>query len=192
MKSYSIKELLHELLDKTIELAKQKDISVEADFTHIYNDNIKTNKERFTKAIYAVLENAINYTPNGGHISFNARQGSNVGGNKIRYVFTVKDNGIGMSKEFLSHVFDEFAREKDTTNSKVSGSGLGLTISKNILQSTGGDIIINSELDKGTEVIMVAVLNVDDNTTNNNSIDLLNEPSGDSLLMVNNLKIQGF
>lgn len=159
--SYSLNDLANEIINKANNLAKDKNISIVYDNSGIIDDKVKTNKERFEMVIYSVLENAVIYTPNNGHVSLSIRQGSALGNNKIRYVFTVKDDGVGMSNEFLQHIFDPFAREKDTTHSGQSRTGLGLTIAKNILESTGGGIIVNSKVNEGTEVIMIAMLEAD-------------------------------
>lgn len=155
---YSLKELSKELFDEINLIAKPKNITLTYDDSRVVNDIVKTNKERFHQVMYAVLENAVLYTPAGGNVSFTISQGSKVGSEKHRYVFTVKDNGVGMSEDFLRHLFDPFSREKDTTHSGIAGAGLGLLTAKNILESTGGGIVVQSQQDKGTEVTMIAML----------------------------------
>lgn len=170
---YSLKSLINELLNEANAIANSKNITITVDDSKVLEDKVKVNKDRFHQVIFSVLENAILYTPNGGKIDFAINPGSNVSANKKRYVFTVTDNGVGMSEDFLQHVFDPFSREHDTTHSGIAGAGLGLIIVKNILESTGGGIFIQSEEGIGTKVTMIAMLNIVDD----NSIDFKTDES---------------
>ncbi len=97
-----------------------------------------------------VIGNAIKYTPQGGHIYFAAEELEPDRMDVSRYMFTVRDNGIGMSKEFLSKVFDPFVRADDYRTTRVEGTGLGMAIALNIACMMNGNITVNSEEGKGT------------------------------------------
>lgn len=164
-KSYSLNKLVNELVAEIKVITEPKHINVTVDTSEVINDMVQTNKDRFHQVMYAVLENAALYTQEGGNISFTVRQGSKLSSGKNRYVFKVKDDGVGMSEDFLQHLFDPFSREKDTTHSGIAGAGLGLLTAKNILESTGGGIVVQSKHGEGTEVTMVAMLYGDDKSS---------------------------
>ncbi len=106
------------------------------------------------QVILNVLSNAIKYTSPGGHVDFFVTQKEDMD-DKAVYSFTVTDNGLGMTKEFLDRIFEEFARENTATVSGVEGTGLGMSIVKRILDFMGGTIDIQSEKGKGTRVEVV-------------------------------------
>jgi len=97
-----------------------------------------------------LMSNAIKYTPEGGKISLFFKEYPCEREGYGLYVNTISDNGIGMSKEFLEHIFDSFSRERNTTESRVIGSGLGMSIVKRLVDLLGGKIEVESELGKGT------------------------------------------
>ena len=99
-----------------------------------------------------IIGNAIKYTPEGGSIVYTVRQTASEDG-YATYECSCKDNGLGMSKEFLAKVFDAFERETTSKTSKIEGSGLGLAITKRLVDAMGGTISCRSELGKGTEFI---------------------------------------
>lgn len=184
--TYSLNALTKEVISKVDNVAKEKNITISFDDSGVIDDVVKTNKERFESVIYSVLENAVIYTPKDGHVWITFRQGSNVSEDRVRYVFTIKDDGIGMPKEFLQHIFDPFSREKDTTNTGDARTGLGLSITKNILEATGGGIVVNSAPNKGTEVTMVAMLHVANGKSKNK--ELLDSSTKKDICHFNNNK----
>jgi len=99
-----------------------------------------------------ILSNALKYTPEGGNISLFMDELPSEKENHGIYVMTISDTGIGMSKEFVQHVFDNFSREKNTTESKIAGTGLGMPIVKKLVELMGGVIEVDSEPNKGTTV----------------------------------------
>ena len=119
--------------------------TVDVQHNHIVCDVTKT-QEIFTN----IISNAVKYTPPGGKISIRTRELPCEKEGYINIQSVVEDTGIGMSKEFLPHLFDSFARERDTTISGVSGTGLGMAIVKSLTDLMGGTIEVTSELGKGT------------------------------------------
>ena len=97
-----------------------------------------------------LMGNAVKYTPAGGIVSFCITQNTNFKHGWGDYVFTVKDNGIGMSQEFVKHIFEPFERESTATRSGIQGAGLGMPITKNIVDMMGGEITVESEVGKGS------------------------------------------
>jgi CheY-like chemotaxis protein/anti-sigma regulatory factor (Ser/Thr protein kinase) len=97
-----------------------------------------------------LISNAYKFTPEGGTVSVILTEGTRKG-EKADYVLRVRDNGIGMSKEFASRVFDSFERERTSTVSNVQGTGLGMAITRSIVDMMGGTIEVETEQGKGTE-----------------------------------------
>ncbi len=114
---------------------------------HVYCDSI-----RFNQILLNLLGNAIKFTPEGGSIcAVLYEERSPQGDNKVRVHLRVKDTGIGMSKEFREHIFESFSREDSSRVQKTEGSGLGMAITKYIVDAMGGTIEVESELGVGTE-----------------------------------------
>ena len=107
---------------------------------------------RINQILLNILSNAIKYTPDGGRVDYTLERLTADDADHVRLRFTVADNGIGMSKEFLETIFDSFSRERSSTVSGIQGTGLGMAIAKRILDAMHGTIEITSELGKGTTV----------------------------------------
>ncbi|MDO4962005.1 MAG: ATP-binding protein [Eubacteriales bacterium] len=97
-----------------------------------------------------IISNAVKYTPEGGTIRISMHEIEPTKPGHARYKTEISDTGIGMSEEFLPHIFDEFTRERTSTESKVQGTGLGMAITKKLVDLMGGEIFVESELGKGT------------------------------------------
>ena len=120
---------------------------------HIRHKYAICDKTRLQEIQLNIVSNAIKYTPSGHtiHISLNEAASDD---KQAQYVFTCTDTGIGMSEEFLSHIFEEFSREHTSTETRVAGTGLGLPIVKSLVDRMGGTIEVESEEGKGTRFIM--------------------------------------
>ena len=112
--------------------------------------SIIVDKMRFTQVFYNLLSNAAKYTPEGGKVEFSSESIKAKNG-KLGIRFYVKDNGIGMSKEYLKILFEPFTQENREQRSEQKGTGLGLAIVKQIVDLTGGTVSVKSEINKGTE-----------------------------------------
>jgi len=132
-------------------LTLQVENSVQDD--RVFADTLKLNQ-----VLINILGNAVKFTPAGGLIYFTARQESLPAEGCGKYVFTVRDTGIGMSKEFQQHIFEPFERETTSTLSQTEGTGLGMTISKNLMELMGGEITLESEQGKGTTFTVSLIL----------------------------------
>ena len=132
--------------------AKAKGVKVEywsdIKYPYIYQDVIHT-----TDNVMNILTNAVKYTPRGGKIRFGLKQEKSALDNECLVSFICEDTGIGISPEFLPYICKSFAREDNQVNAEIPSAGLGLCISKNLLDLMGGTIEIKSELGKGTTVI---------------------------------------
>ncbi len=111
---------------------------------------ISVDKMRFNQIFFNLLSNAVKFTPEGGDVWFTVDNIEAENG-KLQVLFTVRDNGIGMSEEFQTRLFEPFAREHSQLNSKATGTGLGLAIVKSLVEAMGGTITVESKLGKGSE-----------------------------------------
>ncbi len=132
--------------------AKQQDLYI--DTQNVVHEDIITDKLRLNQVLLNIVSNAIKFTPVGGMINIRVTENPCEREGYASYSFSVRDNGIGMSEEFQNHIFDAFAREQTSTKSGIQGSGLGMAISKNIIDMMGGTITVNSEAGKGSEFIV--------------------------------------
>ena len=133
-------------------VAKQHDFYI--DTQNVIHEDIITDKLRLNQVLLNIVGNAVKFTPAGGMINIRVEEKPSSRVGFATYIFSVKDNGIGISKEFQSDIFEAFAREQTTTKSGIQGTGLGMAISKNIVDMMGGTIKVNSELGKGSEFIV--------------------------------------
>ena len=135
------------ILNQSVETRRQR-FRVEAE--HIDHEKVIGDNVRLTQVFMNILSNAVKFTPEGGTIGLHILETGSRQPGTGEYVFTFTDTGIGMSPEFVEHVFDTFTRAKDATVSKVEGTGLGMAIARNLVEMMGGTIRCESELGKGT------------------------------------------
>ena len=150
----SLSDVLHDL--KTIISgqihAKQLDLYMDA--MDVTNEDVYCDKTRLNQVLLNLLSNAVKFTPAGGTVSVRLKQlPGTVRGSEL-YEIRVKDNGIGMSQEFVEKIFSPFERERTSTVSRTQGTGLGMAITKNIVDMMGGTIEVQTEQGKGTEFIV--------------------------------------
>ena len=150
----SLSDVLHDL--KTIIsgqiYAKQLDLYMDA--MDVTNEDVYCDKTRLNQVLLNLLSNAVKFTPAGGTVSVRLKQfPGKVKGSGL-YEIRVKDNGIGMSQEFVKKLFSPFERERTSTVSRTQGTGLGMAITKNIVDMMGGTIEVYTEQGKGTEFIV--------------------------------------
>lgn len=129
-----------------------KEIDFSINSVDVNDEDIICDKLRLNQVLLNVLSNAVKYTPFGGAISLKVTEKKILANGFAIYEFVIKDNGIGMSKDFLATIFDPFTRGSSITVSNVQGTGLGMTITKKIVDLMGGTINIDSAENKGTEV----------------------------------------
>lgn len=149
---------LYNDLEKTITifmgLAQEKNITLTG-HDEIYHPYIMEDDKLHSQIAVNIVSNAIKYTKPGGKVDVYIKQIAADTPGECSVEFKVVDNGIGMTKEFLEHAFENFAREKNSTDSKIPGVGLGLGIVKKLIDQMGGMINIESEKDVGTTVTVV-------------------------------------
>ena len=132
-------------------LATAKSIDFTADYDGIGNPYVYADALHINEVIINLISNAVKYTPDGGKVRYTASQTGNVNDDgTVVYRFEVSDNGIGMSDEFQTHLFEAFSREESSGVSKIEGAGLGLSIVKRIVDLAGGNIKVMSKLGEGS------------------------------------------
>ncbi len=142
---------LHDIVEADIK-NKQHDFFI--DTVGVKNENILCDKLRLNQVLLNILSNAIKYTPQGGTVSMRIAEKTVKPSGYATYEFRIKDNGIGMDEEYLKTIFEPFTRMKSTTVSGIQGTGLGMAITKNIVDMMGGTISVKSEIGRGTEIIV--------------------------------------
>ena len=129
--------------------------------THnICHENIEGDATRLQQVLLNILSNAVKYTQVGGHIELDIEEMPR-DGHYARYKFTVTDNGMGMSEEFQKHIYESFTRAESSVTNKVQGTGLGMAITKSIVNMMGGAISLESELGKGSKFEVVQEFRID-------------------------------
>ncbi len=166
-------DLIHDLRSIIQSNVSAKRLSLLIDTMDVYNEDIITDPLRLNQVLLNILSNAIKFTPSGGTISIQIIQKNTGIKDKADYEFRIKDTGIGMSKDFKEHIFEEFAREETSTVSRIQGTGLGMAIAKRIVDLMGGTIEVNSEQGVGSEFIVKVRFKVANNKIEYKTIEQL-------------------
>ncbi len=172
--SCNLPEILHDLNTIIIAQVEAKQQELHMDALNVTDENIMCDRLRLNQVLLNLLSNAVKYTPNGGKIcirisEFEAKE------DRATYEILVKDNGIGMSPEFAEHIFEAFTREKTSTVSGIQGTGLGMAITKKIVDLMGGTIQVSTAPGEGTEFIVRASFKFSpEKTTQKQLVELTN------------------
>ena len=153
-KAVHLPDLVHDVRSIIQPNVSAKRLSLFIDTMDVENEDIITDPLRLNQILLNILSNAVKFTPTGGMISIRIAQKNGAPKGRGCYEFRIKDNGIGMSEEFQKHIFEAFSREESSTVSGIQGTGLGMSITKNIVDMMGGTIAIESEPGKGSEFIV--------------------------------------
>lgn len=156
----NLSEVLHDL--KTIVSGQiyAKQLELYMDAMDVTDEDVYCDKTRLNQILLNLLSNAIKFTPAGGTVSVRVRQLAGQVCGCGQYEFRIKDNGIGMSPEFAKKIFEPFERERTSTVSRIQGTGLGMAITKNIVDMMGGTIEVQTAQGKGSEFIIRVPLRV--------------------------------
>lgn len=153
-KNCNLSERIHNLVNMIRPQMRAKRLEFFVDTIDVQDEDLIFDPLRLDQVLINILGNAVKFTPPGGVVSFIIRQSESAVPGCGHYEFIIKDTGIGMSEEFLKHIFDPFEREKTSTISGIEGSGLGMAITKNTVDIMGGTIEIESQLAKGSTFIV--------------------------------------
>ena len=150
----SLSDVLHDLKTIISGQIHAKQLELYMDAMDVTNEDVYCDKTRLNQVLLNLLSNAVKFTPAGGTVSVRIRQCPGTQKGSELYEIRVKDNGIGMSQEFVQKIFAPFERERTSTVSRTQGTGLGMAITKNIVDMMGGTIEVQTEQGKGTEFIV--------------------------------------
>ncbi|MCM1399776.1 MAG: transporter substrate-binding domain-containing protein [Clostridium sp.] len=162
---FSLQELIDNMLNIVQPQIEAKNHEMKVYIKDIQHDDVIGDSLHIEQVFLNIMGNAIKYTPSGGKINLYVTEKITNQSSVGCYEFIFEDNGIGMSKDFLEHVFDPFSRENDTKTNKIQGTGLGLSIVLNIVRMMGGDIRVESEQGKGSKFIVTIYLQLQDDHT---------------------------
>ena len=147
----SIPVVMHDLRNILQTDIKAKRLEFFIDTVDVVNEDVICDKLRLNQILLNCMSNAMKYTRAGGTVGIRIIQKENAPEGYADYDFVVRDTGIGMSPEFAEHIFEPFTREENSTVSRIPGTGLGMAITKNIVDMMGGTIRVHSELGVGSE-----------------------------------------
>ena len=150
-KPCSLPDILHGLRNIVQADVSAKQLELYIDTVDVKDEDIYCDKLRLNQVLLNLLSNSVKYTPAGGIISMRIIEKADAPEGYANYEFMLKDTGIGMSEEFVQRIFEPFEREKSSTISRIQGTGLGMAITKNIVDMMNGTIEVKSEQGVGTE-----------------------------------------
>lgn len=148
---FNLPEMLDNLLGMLRASVEERHHKLNIYIEGITHENVIGDKLHLQRVFLNLISNAIKYTPDGGEISLTFREVSSGSLNLGQYQFICEDNGYGMSEEFLQKLFEPFERADDERVSNIQGTGLGMTITRNIVNMMGGDILVESKVGQGTK-----------------------------------------
>ncbi|MCH5153943.1 MAG: response regulator [Clostridiales bacterium] len=147
---FNILDVLNHEIEKVSPRAKKKDVSIAVHTDMLANADVMGDKDKLAQVLNNLVDNAVKYNKKGGKVDITVMQKVNLPEFTSTFTFEVKDNGVGISEEAIGHIFDPFVREHNTTLSGEYGTGLGLTITKRLVQAMNGTIHVDSKLGTGT------------------------------------------
>ncbi len=166
----NISDLMHNLVNIIQPQVKAKQLELFIDTFEVANEEVIADPLKLNQIFINLMSNAVKYTHAGGTVTFRIIQKTTFRHGYGDYIFIIKDTGIGMSPEFVKHVFDPFERETTTTQSGIQGTGLGMAITRNIVEMMNGTITVESELGKGSEFKVELSLKLQDVEKNKEKI----------------------
>ena len=168
----NLEEVVREVYNSLRPKANDKSISFSLECTDLKHPDVYSNPEKLRQLIKYLTHNAIKYNKINGKVNIILKESEEISEEYFLYQIVVRDNGIGISEDFLEHIFEPFEREKNTTDSQVLGIGLGLTIAKNIANRMDGDIEVSSTLGEGSTFTVTLRLRIQtDSCTNEEQSD---------------------
>lgn len=184
---FNLSDLVESLLIMIDSEIKAHQHKLKVQVQHLEHENVIGDKLRLQQVFINIMSNAIKYTPNHGEISLTVTEKLIHSSEKVGcYEFIFEDNGRGMTKEYLAKIFEPFSRSEDVRINKIQGTGLGMTIAKNIIQMMHGDINVESEIGKGSKFTVTLYLELQNKPTIHTK-----EFAGLSILVIDPDKVSG-
>ena len=145
-----LNNIFNRIEDITSLQARKKDLKTQYNKENIAHAHVLADELRIEQILINIVNNAIKYTPEGKDVELKAEELGPTDDGKIRYRFTISDTGIGISEDYLPHIFDSFTREQNTTINRIQGTGLGLAITARVVEQMGGKIEVESKVNEGS------------------------------------------
>ncbi len=158
MEAFNLSDLIENLLDMVRPQVQAHNHELIVRTQHVEHENVVGDSVRIQQVFVNIMGNAIKYTPDGGTIIFTIEEKPTNVKNRGCFEFVFEDNGLGMSEEFLTKIFEPFSRAEDHRTSKTVGSGLGMPITRNIVRMMNGDIKVESKLNEGSKFTVTVYL----------------------------------
>lgn len=163
----NLAHILHDLRSILLADLKNKNLSLFIDTVDVFDEKVVCDKLRLNQILLNIAGNAMKFTESGGRISIRLIQKPGVKRKMANYEFHIKDTGIGMSPEFVARIFEPFERERSSTVSGIQGTGLGMAITKNIVDMMNGTISVESVKGVGSEfIVTIPMKKVDEEEQN--------------------------
>ena len=154
----NLNQIFERIADLTRSQAGKKSLRISFNTDKIRHPYVVADELRLEQVLINIAGNAVKYTPNGGSISIEAEETEEFPDEKSQYRFSVQDTGIGMSEEFLPHIFESFSRATNSTINKIQGTGLGMAITSQLVALMGGEISVSSKLGEGSLFVVTVTL----------------------------------
>lgn len=187
----NLHDIMQEVYSVQLSQASEKNITLSLRCTDLEHCNVYVDRDKLKQILLYLSANALQYTPNGGKVDLIIIEHEKLPNNYVIYQFVVKDTGIGISEDALDRIFEPFEREKNTTASGILGTGLGLTITKNIVTMLGGTITVDSKVGKGSIFTVTLRLRLQNHppAASFNSDDAISGLRGKKILLVEDNEI---
>ena len=158
----SLPEVLHGMRSIVQADIHAKQLELHIDAVDVIHEEVCCDKLRLNQMLLNLMSNAIKYTPSGGKVTMRLTERAGAPAGFASYEFSIRDTGIGMSEEFVSRIFEPFERERNSTISGIQGTGLGMAITKNIVDLMHGSIMVESRQGEGTEFTVLLTFQLSD------------------------------
>lgn len=184
-------DIMQDLYNMLLPQAQKKNINLSVNSSRLMHYDVFSDPGKLKQLFMHLSNNAIKYTEYGGRVDVSLVELERLPNDQIVCQFTVEDTGIGIGEEFLEHIFEPFEREKNTTLSGVHGTGLGLTIVKNITEMMGGRIEVKSNAGKGSRFTVTLRLRIQEQplSISNGNEDTLSQLMNHKILLVEDNEI---
>jgi len=175
---FDLEAVFKRIEDITSLQADRKSLSIRYDHSGVRHYQVRGDELRIEQVLINIIGNAIKYTPEGKSVSLIAEEALLAEPGRHRYRFIIRDTGMGISEEYLPHIFESFTREQSTTINRIQGTGLGLAISAQVVKLMGGDISVKSKPGEGSEFTVTVDLMSSEDATSEAHAEAANGGSG--------------
>ncbi|WP_051555323.1 hybrid sensor histidine kinase/response regulator [Anaerovibrio lipolyticus] len=180
----SLGDMMHDIKNIIQDQAAAKEINFLMETAGVVHERIFCDRLRFNQVLLNLISNAVKYTNQGGDVTVTISEVPSSKEGHVSIDFEIRDNGIGMSPEFVDHIFEPFERENNAASNVVQGTGLGMAITKNIIDLMGGDIVINSTQGEGTQVLLHLDMKLQSDVYVDGEVEQLPEVVGKRALII--------